>query len=234
MKGSHHELRMLERCEAYLDSYFVEGHQPVKKKARVVTISRQAYSQVHEIAEELIDLIEADAAFGKERWAIFDKKLVFQVLESQHLPKELSKYMPEDKEHHLTSHLNEILGLHPSLWELFHHTCDTILKLASRGNVILVGRGAHILTRHFEQAVHARVVAPLEKRTGRAARLNAIGEKEARHLIRKEDHGRAAFIHSHFNESIDDPLSYDIVLNTGRLSAKDAAALIHDLLRRRI
>lgn len=225
---------MLERCEAYLSSYFVEGHDPVKKKARLVTISRQAYSQVHEIAEELIILIEEDPAFGKDRWAIFDKKLVLKALESHQLPKELSKYMPEDREHHWTSLINEILGLHPSLWQLFHHTCDTVLKLASNGNVILVGRGANILTRHFEQAVHARVVAPIEKRIERAARLNGLTDKEARHLIQKEDRGRAAYIHSHFNESIDDPLNYDLILNTGELSPQDAAALLHGLLRRRI
>ena len=55
---------------------------------------------------------------------------------------------------------------------------DTILKLATKGNVILIGRGAHILTRHFKGAAHARIVAPIEMRGRRAAEINACSYKQ--------------------------------------------------------
>ena len=101
---------------------------------------------------------------------------------------------------------------------------DTILKLATKGNVILIGRGAHILTRHFEGAAHARIVAPIEMRGRRAAEINACSYKAACRTIHHEDHGRAAYLRSHFDQAIDDPLAYDITLNTGRLTPADACA----------
>lgn len=234
MQQEHIESRRVKRCEAYLKSNFVEDRRPAGKQARLVTLSRAAYSQAHEIGEHLINLLEADPKLGKDRWALFDKHLVTKVLESHELPTSLAKHMPEDREHTWTSLINEIVGLHPSLWELFHHTCDTILKLASQGNVILVGRGSHILTRHFEASVHARIVAPEEVRAIRAAKINNCTYKEAIRMLHHEDHARAAYLRSHFSESIDDPLAYDLIINTGRTKPRDAAALLYELLRNRV
>jgi hypothetical protein len=234
MQQEHSELHRLERCEAFIRSNFIEGPKPAGKRPHLVTLSREAYSRAHEVGEALMERLEADPSFNKKSWALFDKHLVTHVLEAHQLPKELAQYMPEDREHSWTSVINEIIGLHPSLWELFHHTCDTILKLATKGNVILIGRGAHILTRHFEGAVHARIVAPIEMRGRRAAEINACSYKAACRTIHHEDHGRAAYLRSHFDQAIDDPLAYDITLNTGRLTPADAAAALHALLRRRI
>jgi hypothetical protein len=191
-----------------------------------VTISRKRFSHAHKIAEELLHLLNEDNELGKSQWALFDRDLVHKILEDHHLPEALSRYMPEDRDHDFSGIINEILGLHPSLWELFHHTCDTIAKLASVGNVILIGRGSHIITRNLSHVVHVRIIAPLEQRIERAAAIEQISATSAARIVRQDDHARTAFVKSHFDEDPDDPDAYHLTINTGKTDPRTAAAII--------
>ncbi|NDV60952.1 cytidylate kinase-like family protein [Puniceicoccales bacterium CK1056] len=222
-----------ERCRAFIDSNFVQPQPESPRAPLALTISREAYSGCHEIAEELIRLLQKDKRLGEHSWALFDRDLVHKVLEDHHLPKAMAKYMPEDRDHNFTGLINEILGLHPSQWELFHHTCDSILKLANIGNVIVIGRGAHIITRHLRHVVHVRVICPLEKRASRASLRMDISYEEALKTIKLDDAARAAFVKSHFDEAVNDPMAYHLILNTGKLDHLEAAQILYQTLRTR-
>lgn len=196
-----------------------------------VAISRQYFSRSHAIGEELIKRLKNDRMLGRSPWALFDEDLVEKVLEDHELPKSMARYMPEDKDRELKGLLNEILGVHPSLWDLFHCTCDTILKLARVGNVILMGRGAHIIARDLPHVLHVRMVASEDFRVDNACRELNISYEKALYRIRREDNARAAYVSQHFNESIEDPHAYHMILNTGQLSVETAATLMHNALR---
>ena len=43
---------------------------------------------------------------------------------------------------------------------LVHKTAKTILQLAEMGNVIIIGRGANVVTAHMNNIFHVRLVAP--------------------------------------------------------------------------
>jgi cytidylate kinase len=138
----------------------------------------------------------------------------------------MAKYMPEDRDKDVTGLINEILGLHPSSWKLFHYTCDTIHKLAKIGNVILIGRGSHIITRTMPHVLKIRIIAPFERRVYRAAKILDISTTEARKRIRQDDAARSAFVRSHFDEDLNDPLAYDLIINTARLSEQSSARML--------
>ncbi len=222
------------RCQSFIDSNFVPS-PPVKKPGPSMTlsISRQAYSRSHAISEKLIGLLQADKQMGNREWALFDRDLVHQILREHNLPERIAKYMPEDREKPVASTINEILGLHPSMWDLFHYTCDTIYKLASIGNVILIGRGAHIVTRDMPNVLRVRIIAPRKLRVNRAAQLLQLSPAEAEKILARTDHAQAAYVQSHFDESIDDPHSYDMVLNTGTLDDEAAARILFHALKAR-
>ena len=220
-----------ERCRAFIDSNFVEPHRESPRPPLALTISREAYSGCHEMAEELIRLLHKDKRLGQEEWALFDRNLVHKILEDHNLPKAIAKFMPEDRDHSFTGVINEIIGLHPSQWELFHHTCDTILKLATVGNTIIIGRGAHIITRHLRHVVQVRVICPIEQRASRASLRLDITHEEALKRIKQDDAARAAFVRSHFDEEVTDPMAYHLVLNTGKLEHREAARVLYETLR---
>ena len=220
----------LERCQAFIDSNFMKPPPREQRRLLAITISRQAYANSHVIAGELIRLLEGDRGTGAGEWALFDRDLVHRILEDHNLPKAIARYMPEDRDHDFTGAINEILGVHPSLWELFHYTCDTIYKLARVGNVILIGRGAHIITRNLPHVLHVRIIAPFELRVRRAAGQLGISESEARKTLRQDDQARAAYVRSHFDEDPDNPHAYDLILNTGRVGTRQAVQLLQAAL----
>ena len=222
-----------DRCRAFLDSNFVDPPPRKHKEQAAVAISRESFTHGHEIAEALIRRLDRDPVLGKRDWALFDRNLVEKILEDHHLPKTIAKYMPEDRDRDFTGTINEILGLHPSLWELFHYTCDTILKLADTGNVILMGRGAHVITRGMPHVLQARIVAPLPLRVERAMDELNISKTEATRKIKQDDQARAAYVRSHFDEDICNPFAYHMTLNTGILSINQAAELLYAAIQER-
>ena len=220
------------RCQAFIKSNFVDSPPREKsRQAKALTISRQAFSRSHLVAEKLIDLLHADMDLGKRNWALFDRDLVHKILREHNLPDHIAKYMPEDRDNAVTSTINEILGLHPSMWDLFHYTCDTIHKLASVGNVILIGRGAHIVTRDMPHVLRVRIIAPRQSRIARASEFLKLPIDEATKAVSRSDHAQAAYVQSHFDESIDDPESYDLTLNTGILSEDAAARILYHAIK---
>ena len=102
--------------------------------------------------------------------------------------------MHEGKYKHLNAVVNELLGLKPSEWTLVHKTTDTILQLARMGNVVIVGRGANVITSKLKNTFHVRLIASLEKRVEHIKSLMEMTEKEALNYIKKEDENRKKYL----------------------------------------
>jgi hypothetical protein len=210
------------------------GTAETGRRRLAVTFSRQKYSRCHAIAEQLIDALSAAPDVFSGQWALFDQNLVHKVLEDMHLPARLAEFMPEDREHPLRGLINELVGLHPSLYELFNRTCDTIRNLARIGNVVVIGRGAHIVTSDLPQVVHFRVICETQARVRRAMQLEGWDATQATRQVRQDDTARSAYIREHFARDIDDPLAYDAVFNTSRLSDAEVVTAIIRILRLRL
>lgn len=217
--------------ESYLASqtrcYRDSDKKSALKTRPFVTLSRQTGAGGITIGEKL-------AAYLKERdtdcpWMFFDRNLIAKVLEEHDLPQEFSKFMPEDKVSEVKDMMEELFGLHPSEWALVHKTSETILRLAQAGNVILVGRGANVITRKFlSSGVHVRLIGSLERRIKHVGEYYRLKRDQAIELIKKEDAGRRHYLKQNFDQDIDDPLLYDLVINTDSISYAAAARLIGD------
>ncbi len=195
---------------------------------RVVTISRQTGCGAHAIATQLAEYIRANDALPQCDWAVFDRNLVQKVLEDHQLPSVLEKYMTEDKRSEIAEIMDELFGLHPSSWTLVHKTVETILRLAELGNVIIIGRGANIVTSSFKHALHVRLVGSLEKRVERVCKLMRMEYKQAVDFVQREDLGRKRYLKTYFNADIDDPLLYHMIINTDLVPFEIAVRMIGD------
>ncbi len=223
-------MRGTDIFESYVACQIKSLENTGKQKAGVaspfVTISRQAGAGGITIGEKLVAYLwENDRGSGCP-WAIFDKTLVNRVLEEHHLPEKISQYMPESKVSQVDDIMEELFNLHPSEWTLIHKTSETILKLAQMGNVILVGRGSNIVARSLENGFHVRLIASPEKRIEHLQEYYKLDRKRALKFMEKEDKGRRDYVKEYFDKNIDDPLLYDLVINTDRISYDQAAKLI--------
>lgn len=197
-----------------------------KLRWRVVTISRQAGTGAHDVAEKLAEHLQAFTPKESARWMILDRNLVEKVLEDHHLPPHLAKYMPEDRISELENTLDELFGLHPPMRALLEKTGETILQLAELGHVILIGRGGNIITSKLDYVFHVRLVGSLESRIEYMQADRMLDRKAAEQLVHRVDEGRRRYVKKYFHKDIDDPSLYHLVINTPALGHNVSAKLI--------
>jgi cytidylate kinase len=101
-----------------------------------------------------------------------------------------------------------------------------VLEYALKGNVIIYGRGGQDLLKDIGSVFRVRIIAPFEERVERWAEREWLDPDLARILVRKSDQQRAGFIKYYFDRDWEDPLHYDLVINTSRLSEEMAVSLI--------
>lgn len=97
---------------------------------------------------------------------------------------------------------------------------------ASRGNVVIVGRGAQIILRNVPGVARVRIVAPKDIRVKRIMERLNFSEEEAEDYAHKYDHERENLVRSIFQSDPQDWSLYDVIVNTERFSAGDAAELV--------
>ena len=103
-----------------------------------------------------------------------------------------------------------------------------VLDYALKGDVIIYGRGGQDLLKKIRSVFRVRITAPFEERVERWAEREWLDPDLARLLVRKSDQQRAGFIKYYFDRDWENPLDYDLVINTQRLSEDKAVALICD------
>jgi CMP/dCMP kinase len=75
-----------------------------------------------------------------------------------------------------------------SLYQRYFDALGQLLReLATRGNVLLVGRGGNFFLRDQARAFHVRLVAPMDVRVRRVMEHRWLREKQARQLITQSD-----------------------------------------------
>ena len=200
-------------------------YRPHAKPRPAVTLSRQTGAGAMAVADKLAEFLQArdPASCG---WTIFNKNLIEKVLEEHHQSKDLAKFMPEDRVSAIEAAMEELLGLHPSTWTILQQTTETILHLAEIGNVILVGRGANVITRQMKNVFHVRLVAPLEQRVEAVMKKSQQSREAALETVKKEDRARERYLKDYFKADVNDCMLYDLVVNTAHLSHTEAAHII--------
>lgn len=225
----------LERCLSFINCQLQTPGSPLPgyrngERPPAITISRQAGSGAHQVAEKLVQILQSRAPADACPWAVFDRNLVDKVLEDHHLPSRLARFMPEDRISELSDTMDELFGLHPPSWTLVRKAAETILRLADLGNVILIGRAAHVITSRMENLFHVRLVGSVENRMKRMQQTAGLSAKAALERVRREDLGRKRYLSKYFGKDIDDPLLYHVVINTDWAPCEEAARLIADAI----
>jgi cytidylate kinase len=108
---------------------------------------------------------------------------------------------------------------------------SVVRGLAKEPSLVIRGRGSQFILKEYPGSLHALVVAPLELRVKRVMRDLRLDEEAARQEITRYDTSRHEFAKRYFQAELEDPLHYDLVINTGRLPFDAAASTIINALR---
>lgn len=219
--------QLLSKWRAYILSQGAPRGAKGDKALRAITISRETGAGAVTVGQMLSDYLEANQPEGRwAPWAVCDRELVKMVLKEHQLPADTARYMPEDGTNRVTDVVEEILGLHPSSWTLVQHTNHTILRLARTGNVILVGRGSHLITAGLRHVLHVRLVAPRDFRIRHIQDYFKLSKKEATEFVLQGDRAKSRYLQMNFESKSQDSLLFHLTINTGRVSFEAAAQII--------
>ena len=200
-----------------------------------ITISRQTGAGAVTVAHLVADQLDKECP-GEPPcpWAVFDRNLAAEILKDHNLSARIERFMPEDTKFPLTDALESLLGLHPINWTLKEYAKETIRKLVTKGNVIVVGRGAAIVTASLPRVLHVRLVAPYDFRVKHFAAFYRVTDEKATYLVRERDEARRRYVQSYLNADLNDLSHYDLVINTQRNGFEGAAQIISNVLVNRI
>ena len=113
------------------------------------------------------------------------------------------------------------------------YTAEEVLETAARGNVVLRGWGATCLLRPVPHVPCVRIMRPFAKRVQwLMAELDTDDIDLAEAEIRRSDHANATRMHDQFGVDWGDPVLFDLVLNTDRLSVETCVQQLKALLAR--
>lgn len=107
---------------------------------------------------------------------------------------------------------------------------DVIRRTASQGNVVIVAHGAAIALAERSDVLRILVTASQETRMARLMALGR-GKTTAQRLLEESDQSRAEFLQRFYKLDEELPTNYDLVVNTDRMSAEQAAAMILTLVK---
>lgn len=160
------------------------------------------------------------AALG---WEFADREIITKAAESFGEGVEELKHATEEK---------------PTLWDRFRESQQryaayveaTVLEMAARDNVVLVGRASSFILRDVRHVLRVRVIAAERVRVERIERQQGLTWEATQAYVRNADHDLAARVRFLYHLDWEAPLLYDIVLNTERLSVTRAVSVLRDML----
>jgi cytidylate kinase len=196
--------------------------KPHHRLGEYITMSREAGACGAQVAELL------GAELG---WRVIDRQFIEQIAQRYRLSPSMLELVDET----VSDWAHDILGPYLDHRVVPHEKYAVYLDrvayaLARRGNVILVGRGAHcVLPR--DQGMAVRLVASEKFRIRHIMEKMGVNETIARRRMIEVDRGRLDFVMRFFHRDAADPHLYDLVVHVDRFGAEGAAKLIADAYR---
>ena len=102
---------------------------------------------------------------------------------------------------------------------------EALTDLASRGDMVIIGRGSQMILRERSDVVHIQLVAEEGVRIVRVMEWESLDEEEARRRARDFNQHRSAFHKKFWKVDVWDPRLYDVVINTTHIGYVEAAAI---------
>lgn len=202
------------------------GFSDVERANPTVTLTREFGCEGYPVAERLQGLLEKRS--GKP-WVVMDRALLDEVARDHNLSEEILRNLGVKNRF-----LDDMLSTFTPRWksdkDYYRLLCRQIVALATEGNVILVGRGASILTQDTGNCYHFRIIAPMSFKVKSVAARCGLSADQAQDMVREKQRQRDAFLMDFLGRNIADPTLYHLVFNNARFSAGEIAALMADVV----
>lgn len=215
--------RIKERIAALSEAH-PDRKLPTHHVGPFLTISRQAGIDGDTLARRI---------GGELGWAVLNGEIVDLMADLFHLDPTMLHVLDQAKANWVRDVVNDLLPLDVIGRDTYVLHLGRVFHLAAlHGEVVLVGRAANLFLPRT-RGLAVRLVGNRERRTEQLARREGIEKRVARRRVDDLDHRRKTLVERYFGRDIEDPLLYDLVLNTTNLSADHVVSIVTAACRAR-
>ncbi|MCK4857762.1 MAG: cytidylate kinase-like family protein [candidate division Zixibacteria bacterium] len=183
----------------------------------VITVSRQRGSRGSYIAERIAE---------RFHYTLLHRDLIDYICKSSGYKRRIVASLDQQTRSQLESWFEGVFaGFYVDHSDYSRHLREVIYSISALGGVVVVGRGANLIV-GMERGFHVRVVAPRKQRIRNLITYEKLSEAEAGREVEENDRERREFIRKQLGESIDDPLHYDLVINSEAITNETAINII--------
>lgn len=183
----------------------------------VITVSREYGSGGSIIAKMLADKLGYD---------LFHREVIHEMAKSAKTSERIVQTLDEKGLSLLEESIAALVN-DRYLWpdQYLRYLMRVIGTIGRHGNAVIVGRCANFILPP-EKNLRVRVVASLSRRLQIIAQRRNVSASEAQKIVLKTDHDRRSFSHKYFYADLSDPVHYDMIINTDRVSYETAVESI--------
>jgi cytidylate kinase len=159
-------------------------------------------------------------------WPVYDHELLDRIAQEKGLNARLLEHLDERTSGWLENTIRNFSGAGGDEERIYLRALLGLLAgLGKAGHCVIVGRGAAQML-PAASTLRVRVIAPRESRVAEVQKRRRLSRAEAERWVDTTDRARNRFVKQSFQLDSDDPLLYDLVLNSDRLGVEKCAALI--------
>lgn len=205
---------------------WAKAHEDAVQKAPkpCIAVSRLPFSGATELAQKLGIRLD---------YGLFGREMVDQIAAEEGVNKGLVAGLDEHVESRIERHiLDGFRRRNFTESDYLRDATRIVGTLGMRGHTIVLGRGGAVIL-PADNTLRVLVVAPVEWRRERLARIQKLSEKEAAERLEHDDAGRNEFWKHNFGVDHTDPQLYDVVVNTATLTIDGATDLVEAAFKQR-
>jgi cytidylate kinase len=214
----------------YLEERHKKATQKVeepKKVGPVITISRSFGCSANVCASELANILTKMEDNADNPWKIISKEILEESAKELGIDSEKIEYIFQFERRSAIDEILEALSskYYKSERKIRNTIREVIHSFGEQGRVIIVGRAGASILYDIKNALHVRLIAPLDYRIETVSRRHKISYKEAKKLTLDMDKKRA-MLRKDFAGKRTSDLDYDLIFNCKTVSSDEIVQLI--------
>ena len=201
-------LRQINHWNRFREFLHDEHETQSPRPGPVLTVSRMAGAGGRTLAVGLAERLNL---------TLQDHSLVNRIASDRNLERSVVAQLDENAINQAALWVKGVLNRRIFMKDEYHSSLVNIVtNLAAAGDVVFLGRGAHLILGD-QATLRIRVVASRATRLARIMERTGLSRAEARALMEETDRKREDFIRKVFKVEPDSPENFDLVLNSDRM-----------------
>lgn len=176
----------------------------------IITISRGCFSHGQKIAEKVAgtlgyECVSREILVDAAQWFdVSERKLIKSLHDAPNILERIT--------HGKAKYLSQIQAV--------------LLEHVKKDNVVYHGHAGHLLLTEIPQVLKVRIIAEIADRVALLQQRQNLSRDQALKFIENEDKHRTNWTRYLYKMDLNDPRLYDIVINIGQLTIRDACELV--------